>query len=78
MLNKLLKDSKLVPQTFLYKIDSNIITIKDQEEALTKPGWSYWFARANIPESDFKALQVKACEDPFMLIVLQKIFLVQI
>ena len=65
VLNKLLKDSKLIPQTFKYKFDNNLLTIEDQQEALTKPRWSYYFAKANIPGSDIKALQAKACEDPW-------------
>src|SRR5690554_6409366 len=66
VLNNLLEDSKLVPQTFLYKLDRNIlITIEDQQEALTKSEWSYNFAKAKIPGSDFKALQAKACENPY-------------
>ena len=65
MLNKLLKDSKLVPQTILYKINSNIITIKDQEEALTDSCWSFYFANEKIPGSDIEALQAKACENPY-------------
>src|SRR5690554_6703242 len=50
---------------FWFKFDNNLLTIEDQEEALTSSWWSYYFALANIPGSDFKALQVKACEDPF-------------
>ena len=66
VLNKLLKDSKLIPQTFRYKLNNNtnLLTIEDQQEALTDSYWSYCFAKANVPGSDFKALQVKACEDP--------------
>lgn len=65
MLNKLIKDSKQIPQTFEYKLDRNILTIEDQKEALKKPSWSYWFAKENIPGSDIKALQAKACKDPY-------------
>src|SRR5690606_15776118 len=65
VLNNLLEDSKLVPQTFLYKLDRNIlITIEDQQEALTDSCWSYYFAKAKIPGSDIKALQAKTCEEP--------------
>lgn len=66
VLNKLVKDSKTIPQTFKYKLYHNIrpLTLEDQKEALTRAGWSYYFARANIPGSDIKALQAKACEDP--------------
>jgi len=64
VLNKLIEDSKLVPQTFWYKFDNNLLTIEDQQEALTKPRWSYYLAKENIPGSDIKALQAKACEDP--------------
>jgi len=65
VLNNLLEDSKLIPQTFEYKLDNNLLTIEDQEEALATPDMSYWFAEANIPDSDIKALQAKACEDPY-------------
>ena len=34
-------------------------------KALTNPGLAYHFAKANIPGPDFKALQAKACEDPY-------------
>ena len=52
---------------FEYKIynDSNPPSIEDQKEALTRPRWSYLFALANIPGSDFKALQAKACKNPY-------------
>src|SRR5690554_5663611 len=50
---------------FWTKYRNILITIEDQQEALTKSGWSYWFAKANIPGSNFKALQTKACEDPY-------------
>jgi len=38
--------------------------LEHQKEALTKPKWSYLFAKENIPGSDIKALQAKACEGP--------------
>ena len=44
VLNKLIEDSKLVPQTFWYKFDNNLLTIEDQQEALANPYWSYLFA----------------------------------
>jgi len=50
---------------FEYKIYSNILTIEEQKEALTNPWWSYHFAIENIPGSDIKALQAKACEEPY-------------
>jgi|SRR5690606_14575744 len=65
VLNNLLEDSKTIPQTFDYKLDNVIFTLEDQQEALTNPEWSFWFAKANIPGSDIKALQAKACEDPY-------------
>ena len=65
VLNKLLKDSKTIPQTFKYKFDNNLLTIEDQEEALISSYWSYYFALANIPGSNVKALQTKACEDHY-------------
>ena len=40
-------------------------TLSDQEKALTRPRWSYLFAKANISGSDIKALQAKACEVPY-------------
>ena len=47
-------DSENVPKTFGYKISNELLTLEDQEEALTKPEWAYYFARdipgANIPE----------------------------
>ena len=64
VLNNLLEDSKLIPQTFEYKLDNDLLTIEDQQEALTKPRWSYYFAKTNIPGSNVKALQTKACEEP--------------
>lgn len=66
MLNKLIKDSKQIPQTFRCKLYRNtrLLTLEDQKEALTKSKWSYLFARVNISGSNIKALQAKACEDP--------------
>ena len=49
---------------FSSKYKNNLLTIEDQEEALTRFEWSYYFAKAKIPGSDIKALQAKACEDP--------------
>src|SRR5690606_14438023 len=49
---------------FSYKLYKNLLKIEDQEEAVKKHIWSYSFALANIPGSDFKVLQVKACESP--------------
>ena len=49
---------------FSSKVNFNFLTIEDQQKALTSSYWSYYFALANIPGSDFKALQAKACEDP--------------
>lgn len=65
MLNRLLEDSKLVSQSFLYKLNNNLLTIEVQQEALTDSRWSYRFALEKIPGSDFKALQAKACEESF-------------
>lgn len=50
---------------FYHKYINYNIAIEDQEEALKDPYWAFLFARKNIPESDFKALQVKACEEYF-------------
>src|SRR5690606_1035916 len=52
-------------QTFWYKFDNNLLTIEDQKEALTNPRWAYCFAKINIPGSNVKALQTKACEDHY-------------
>ena len=49
---------------FLDKYYGNILTIEDQEEALTKSYWAYLFALRKISGSDFKALQAKACKNP--------------
>ena len=49
----------------IYKYHKKLLTIEDQREALTSSYLSYCFALANIPGSDIKALQAKACEDPF-------------
>ena len=65
VLNNLLEDSKLIPQTFEYKLDNDLLTIEDQEEVLTKPRWCFYFAKTNIPGSNVKALQTKACEDHY-------------
>src|SRR5690606_2819501 len=72
MLNKLIKDSKTVSQTFKYKFNKNLLTIEDQQEALTDPRWAYFFASANIPGSDIKALQAKACEEPYYAFLFAK------
>jgi|SRR5690606_26168226 len=50
---------------FLNKYENDRLTIEDQKEALTNPYWAFLFAKENIPGSNFKALQAKACEDPF-------------
>lgn len=50
---------------FWDKYNNNLLTIEDQKEALKKSEWSYWFAELNISGSDFKALQEKACEEPY-------------
>jgi len=64
VLNNLLEDSKSISQTFVYILynNTNLLTLEDQKEALKNPCWSFWFAKVNIPGSDFKALQAKACE----------------
>jgi len=49
---------------FFHKYENDRLTIEDQKEALTNPYWAFLFAKENIPGSDFKALQAKACEDP--------------
>ena len=72
MLNRLLEDSETIPQTFKYKFDNNLLTIEDQQEALTDPRWAYCFASANIPGSDIKALQAKACEEPYYAFLFAK------
>ena len=48
--------------SFIKNFDNNLLTLEDQDEALTDSWWSYMFALKNIPGSDFKALQAKACE----------------
>lgn len=48
---------------FWNKYYENLLTIEDQKEALIHYDSSYWFAKANIPGSNFKALQEKCCED---------------
>src|SRR5690606_20392077 len=50
---------------FWFKYYNNLLTIEHQKESLTTPDMSYWFAKANIPGSDIKALQSKACEAPY-------------
>src|SRR5690606_8534924 len=67
-------DSKLVSQTFLYKLNNNtnLLTIEDQQEVLTRSDWSYCFALKKIPGSDFKALQAKACEEPYWAFLFAK------
>src|SRR5690606_30677165 len=72
ILNSLIKDSKQIPQTFRYKLYSDLLILKDQEEALTDHKWSYLFALKNIPGSDFKALQAKACEDHYFAYLFAK------
>src|SRR5690606_10135080 len=72
VLNNLLEDSKTIPQTLLYKFNNNLLTIEDQQEALTNTRWSYFFTKANITASDFKALQAKACEDPYYAFLFAK------
>lgn len=65
ILNKLIEDSKSVPQNIYYKtIKNKPLTLGNQEEALTNSRMSYYFAREYIPGSDIKALQAKACERP--------------
>ena len=49
---------------FIDKHNNNLLTLEDQEEALTRSEWSYYFASANVPGSDIKALQAKTCEEP--------------
>ena len=57
---------------FFDKYKNNLLTIEDQEEGLTRSDWSYCFALKKIPGSDFKALQAKACEDPYWAFLFAK------
>src|SRR5690606_36930646 len=58
--------------TIIYKYHKKLLTIEDQREALTSSYLSYYFARANVPGSDFKALQTKACENPYYAYIFAK------
>lgn len=60
ILNKLIDDSKSVPQNIYYKtINNKPLTIESEKEALTNSRMSYYFAREYIPESDIKALSLR-------------------
>lgn len=58
-----LGDSESVPKTFMYKVKNGLVTLQDQEEALTKPKFAYWFAFA-FSEADIRKCEEVACQNP--------------
>ena len=63
VLDLLANDSKNIPKTFGYRINNNLLTIDDQEKALTKPYWAYAFA-LYVPGADIKKCEEAACKNP--------------
>ena len=56
-------DAQKIPKTFGYKLRRNILTIKDQEEALINPYWAYMFVRC-VSDADIRKCEDAACKDP--------------
>ena len=56
-------DAKKVPKTFGYRLNNNLATIEDQEEALTKPEWAFYFAY-DVSGADIRKCEEVACKDP--------------
>ena len=50
-------------QSFVHKLREGILTIDDQEEALNKPEWAYWFAHNTIG-ADIRKCEEVACKSP--------------
>ena len=63
MLSNILKDSINVPKTFSYRLNNNLITLADEEEACKDPGYAYKFARF-IPGADIEKRCEAACKNP--------------
>jgi len=63
MLEALIRDEKTAPKSFGYKLRNNLLTLEDQEEALTSPKWAYYFAR-NVKGADIKVCQEQAVKSP--------------
>ena len=57
MLEFLIRDAKTAPKSFGYKLRNNLLTLEDQEEALTNPKWAYCFAK------DVKGANIKVCQE---------------
>jgi len=64
MLEALIRDEKTAPKSFGYKLRNNLLTLEDQEEALTSPKWAYYFARY-ITGANIEVCQKAAVKDPY-------------
>ena len=62
MLSIFEKDVATVPQTFQYKLEEGLLTLADQEEALTEPGKAYGFSYW-VNGADLVKCQEVACQD---------------
>ena len=57
ILKCLIADSEKVPKTFGYKLNNKLLVIEDQDEALMKPRWAYYFAK------DVSGADIRKCEE---------------
>ena len=64
MLSNILKDSINVPKTFSYRLNNNLITLADEEEACTKPEWAYEFA-IDVSGANIEKCQEAACKSSY-------------
>jgi hypothetical protein len=64
MLSKIIKNSVNVPKTCGYKLENDLATLVNEEEACKRPKWAYYFAR-DVPGADREKCQEAACMYPY-------------
>jgi len=63
MLEFMIQHAKTTPKSFGYRLNNGLVTLENQEEALTSPKWAYEFAR-NVTGADIEVCQGGAIKDP--------------
>ncbi|MFA5759153.1 MAG: hypothetical protein WC942_07355, partial [Clostridia bacterium] len=63
MISRIKQDAKTIPKTIGYRLDNNLATLSDEEEACKNPKWAYMFAH-DIHGADIEKCQEVACKNP--------------
>ena len=58
------EDAKTVPKTIGYKINHNLATLEDEDEACKDPGYAYLFARY-IKGANIEKCRESSSKDPY-------------